>query len=198
MTKLRKDVSQKDCWNVEALYPSLKDWEKEFGNISKAKKAPFFPELKKYQGKLNKAKNIKACLDLFFSFERKLDKLYTYAHLRHDEDIANDAHKQAYDKVTALYHQFGEESSWLQPEILSLPKKELNSPVLKEYHFFLEKLFRLRKHTLDASQEKLLALASPVQDTSKKAFSALSDADFTFGTAKDSKGEEKPLTLYTK
>src|ERR1700730_1090939 len=98
MTILRKDVSKKDCWNVEALYPSLKAWEADFKKTIPAKKPPYFKELESYKGTVGKsAKELKGLLDLYFFLERKLRKLYTWAHLRHDEDIADETHKQIFE-----------------------------------------------------------------------------------------------------
>ncbi|MDB6081962.1 MAG: yjbG, partial [Chlamydiia bacterium] len=195
MTKQRKEILKKDRWNVEALYPTLKAWETEFAKIEgKKTKAPFFPTLLKYNKKLVSAKAIKELFTTYFSIERKLRKLYTYAHLRHDEDIINDTYKKAYDRISTLYHQFEEESSWIQPQIQSVSKKILQSPDLKEYAFFIEKLLRLTPYTLPESEEKLLALAGQALTTSQRTFSAISDADFKFGTVKDKAGKEMPLT----
>ena len=195
MTILRKDVIKKDCWNVSALYPSLKAWEKDFATLTRHTQAPFFPELLKYRSTLKKGvKTIQTVLELYFSLDRHLSKLYTYAHLRHDEDLTNDACKQIYDKIITLYHTFAEEASWLQPELQTLDPKVLNSPSLKEYAVFLKDILRLRPHTLDAAQEQLLALAGQALSAPQRTFSAISDADFRFESVKDKKGTLHPLT----
>ena len=199
MTIERKDVSEKDTWNVEALFPTMKAWEKEFKAECKTKSAPFFSKITAHQGKLSKSvKELKEALDIYFATERRLRKLYTYAHLRHDENIADEVNKKAYDQISTLYHQFAAETSWLQPEILAIEKtklqKYLKDAHLADYSFFLEKLLRLKPHTLDEKQEKLLALAEQALDAPHKAFSAISDADFKFGTVLDKEGKKKPLT----
>ncbi len=199
MTIKRKDVAKGDTWNVEALYPTLAAWEKDLKTVCKAKKPPFFPEIKHFQGTLaTSAKQLKAALDAFFGTERKLRKLYTYAHLRHDEDIADETYKKAYDQITNLYHAFAQESSWLQPEILAIApatlKKYVKDSKLKEYDFFLEQVVRLKPHTLDEKEEKLLALADQALDAPHRAFSAISDADFKFGEILDKNGKKMPLT----
>jgi oligoendopeptidase F len=195
----RKDVKKEESWNVEALYPSLKAWEKELKSLIHAKKKPFFPELETYKNTLHKSdKTLKEALDLYFTLDRKLSKLYTWAHLRHDEDIANDEHKKAYDTISKLYQEFAQEGSWIQPEILALSEKTLTkykaSKILAEYAFFLETVTRLQPHTLNEKEESLLAMAGLALQAPQKAFSAISDADFKFGTIKNKKGEEKPLT----
>lgn len=199
MTISRKSVVKKDRWNVEALYPSMKAWETDFKKIIHSKKAPYFKELDHFKGRLGKnAKELKGALDLYFLLERQLRKLYTYAKLRHDEDITDESCKKISDKISTYYHLFSQESSWIEPEIQAIDAKDLkkfmSDKILSDYHFFLEGLLRLKKHTLDADQEKLLALAGQALQTPQKAFSAISDADFKFGKIEDSKGVKKDLT----
>ncbi len=198
----RKDVPKKDAWNTEALYPSMKAWEADFTKVIHRSTAPFFPELDGFNGKLHKsAKTLKDLLECYFSIERKLRKLYTYAHLRHDEDIANEAHKKQYDKIGTMYHEFAKEACWIEPEILAIDKKTLQKyrrdPLLQEYAFYLEKLFRQKPHTLSEPEEKILALAGLALETPHKAFSSISDADFKFGSCADKADTHHELTHAT-
>ena len=84
------------------------------------------------------------------------------------------------------------------PELMTLSDETVNaflaSPELKDYRFHLEKIFRLKKHTLSPEKEELVALAGKAFQTSHKAFSAINDADFKFGKVADQKGEELELT----
>src|SRR5439155_118579 len=129
---------------------------------------------------------------------RKLEKLYTYAHLRHDEETTHDAHKSAYQRISSLLYDFQQECAWIEPEILELPpaliEKYLNSPILAEYRFHIEKIVRMRPHTLSADKEELMAMAGKSMQTAPKAFSALNNADIKLGKIKDQTGEEHNLT----
>ena len=88
--KTRKDVALEDRWNVEALYPNIESWQADFKNCKCSDSTPFWPELHKLQGTLNQSpENVKKVLDLSIEIERNISKLYTYAHLRHDEDIGS-------------------------------------------------------------------------------------------------------------
>src|SRR5581483_10340254 len=154
MAVQRKDIPKKDQWNVDALYPSLKAWEKDLQRVVKKKQAPFFPEIAKCKGNVTKnSSSLKKALQLYFQTERELRKLYTYAHLRHDEDITNDSFKNAYDTISQIYHQFAQEASFLEPEILAVDEKKLKTllkdKALSEYVFFLEKLVRMKPYVLD-------------------------------------------------
>lgn len=195
----REKVAEADQWNVKAIYPSLDDWKKEFTKEQGNPEAPRWPVLMQYKGQLEKGPGvvlplIEAVLDL----ERKLTKLYTYAHLRHDEDVGNDGHKECYLRIVTLLHDFRQETCWIEPELLALPendlKKLLNTQELQPYKFYLEKIIRLKPHTLDAEQEELLASASLALDASEQAFRAFNNADLKFPSIKDSQGKEHELT----
>ncbi len=198
----RKDVAEQDRWNLKSLYPSLDAFKEDLKSLVPQENPPFFASACVYKGKLGEnASNLLNTLTAFFDIERKLRKLYTYAHLLHDEEITTEEPKVAYNTIMAIYHQFSQETAWLQPEILGLDEKRLQSylsdPLLKDYHFFLEKLARLKPHTLPEAQENLLALAGQALDTPQKAFSAINNADFKFGTIKDSQNNDKELTHAT-
>ncbi|GAB4225683.1 MAG: oligoendopeptidase F [Chlamydiales bacterium] len=194
MVKSRSEVAKEDTWNVESLYPNYESWEKEFILFANESKKERWPELLKYRGKLSESSSVlKEALETFFSKARQLEKLYTYIHLRHDEDITNDQHKVGYQRVLSAYHAFMEEMSWFEPELISLPEEKQNAYLsaseLKEYQFHLEKIFRKKPHTLPPDQEALIARAGKSLHTVQKVFSAMNDADIHFGNAIDS--EEK-------
>lgn len=195
----RCTVAKEDQWNVDALYTDMNVWEKTFVKAAPPIQKPRWPTLNDFKGKLGiSSKSLKEALDMQFALSRELSKLYTYAHLRHDEDITNDQHKTAYNKILALCHDFAEESSWLEPELLALDESVLNrfleDPILADYRFHLEKIIRVKKHMLSLQGEELLAMAAKAMQGPSKAFSAINDADFKFGMIQDSSGNEKELT----
>lgn len=199
MAKSRAEVLTDDRWNVEALYTTKEAWEKDFASFISYQQTPYWPQLAVYQGQLHQgAEKVKGFLDLSMEIERKLSLLYTYAHLRHDEDIADSNFKQAYERILNCLHIFAQETSWFQPELLTLPENTLQSylqaPDLAPYRFYLEKIIRLKKHTLSPETEKVMALASQAMQTSHQAFSSINDADFKFDSVQDSQGLTHPLS----
>jgi oligoendopeptidase F len=196
--KERKSVERENCWNVEALYPTYEEWESDLEKAA-AKERPRWPEIEVFKGKLGQnPETLKKAIETLLSIDRKLSELYTYAHLRHDEDITHDQHKVGFNKITSLLHDLAQESSWLEPELLSLSEENIQeliaSPILKDYRFHLEKLVRIKKHLLSQKEEELIALAGKALQAPHKAFSAINDADFTFGKVLDGKGIEHELT----
>lgn len=196
MLKKRSEVAQDDKWNVEALYPSHDEWKKDFNDFCAT--TPKWSKLESYRGRLNNAKILKEALDLLMECARKISKLYTYAHLRHDEDITNNEYKVSYNQIFTAIHTFQQAIAWFEPEIISFSdtdqQKLLEDPLLQDYRFHLEKIIRIKAHTLAPEQEELLALSGRALQTAHKTFSALNDADLSFGTAEDSNGQPHTLT----
>lgn len=196
MGTLRKEIAKEDQWNIEAIYPTLKEWENHFQKVVSPQN-PRWPSLIAYHHQLKNPEKLVQFLEELFQVERDLYKLYTYAHLKHDEDITEPDAKGAYNRILSALTAFKEELVWFEPELLAFSDEEiaatLTNPLLKEYYFYLEKTFRQKPHVLSADKEYLLAMSSKALQASQKAFSALNDADLKFPTVLDS--EEKPHEL---
>lgn len=202
MVAERKDIPQEDRWNVEGFFPSFAAWQQAFAKANRDEQKPRWPEIAAFKGKLGEgAATLKAALDTTLKIERELSSLYTYAHLRHDEDIADDAHKGAYTRASAILYDFAQETAWFEPELLALPEAKiqeyLSSPLLADFRFHIEKVIRVKQHVLPPEQEELMALAGKALQASHKAYSAINDADFNFGFAIDSKDNKHELTHAT-
>lgn len=197
MSTKRESVKKEDRWNTEAMYPTTQSWEQHLKEIKGNSKSPVWPKIAAYKGRLHEGpKVVKEAISEILKVDRELAKLCTYAHLKHDEDITNDQSKQANNNATALFHQFTIETSWFDPELLALPNADeiVTAPELADYHFHLEKVLRVKKHTLKPDQEQLLALSGKSLEACIRAFSAINDADFKFDKVADSHGNFKPLT----
>ncbi|NGX37248.1 MAG: Oligoendopeptidase F, plasmid [Chlamydiae bacterium] len=197
--KEREEVPDSDKWNVEALFPTLSAWEEDMHSICRPDQKPHWPELAAFRGNLGEgAQTLNEFFTLTFDLERKLSKLFTYAHMRHDEDLAEEEHKKAHSLISIYYHDFGQELSWAEPEILALPDETIQSylkdPLLKDYHFHLEQIIRLKPHVLSSDKEELLAMAGKALGTPVVAFSALNNADLKFPPAIDKEGNPQEVT----
>lgn len=198
MPKTRDQIPEQDRWNVGALYANPEAWKNDLTAALGAEKAPHWPAIKNYQGKLKDPASAAAFFSMYFGLDRHLGKLYTYAHLRLDEDLGNDTLKENFGRISSLLHDFQLESSWVEPELLGLSDAEyrqlVQHPSLKGYQFYLEKIGRMRPHTLTPDKEELVALTGQALDTAHKTFSALTNADMTFQPIVDSEGKEHPLS----
>ena len=197
--KERKEILAEDRWNVEALYPSFKEWEDEFSEIDGTTARPRWPGIAAYKGSLQYGpEQLKKALIHILTIDRKITKLYTYAHLRHDEDLSATAPKEAYERILGIHNDFQQETAWFSPEIFSLEEETLKSyldnPIMSDYKFYVEKIIRMRKHTLSGEIEEVITLANQPLQAAQKTFSAINNIDFDFGKVLDEKGKEKELT----
>ncbi|MFP3359192.1 oligoendopeptidase F, partial [Planococcus sp. SIMBA_143] len=74
-----------DTWELEAIYENDQQWEEEFNEIK-----ALLPQMKEYKGKLaESADKLYNALQKQDEITIKLGKLYTYAHMRYDQDTTN-------------------------------------------------------------------------------------------------------------
>ncbi len=194
----RKDSLRENCWNLEGMYSSWGDWRKEFDRLTKAGDSPKWPELEEGLYNLSSSKDVRKLLDRFMEIDLTLDSLYTYAHLRHDEDVSEKEGKEGYSLAMGAFHAFREETSWIDPALLQLSQETLDSLLcsqdLKEYQIYLKKIIRLKPYTLPSKEEKLLAFAGKALSVSQRAFGSLNNADLRFPNCLDGEGRDHELT----
>jgi len=194
MPKKRSEVEKNDKWNIEALFENDEKWQNEYNNLKKEIK-----KISDFKGKLkNSEKIIFDMLEYSVEISRRIDKLYTYAHMKHDEDIKNDIYKSQYDLSINMYTDFSESASYIEPELLAIDDDTMNkyieSKILENYKFYLEKILRTKNHTLSENEEKLLSMVSNALTASYDAFKSLSDGDIKFEDIVKNKNERLPLT----
>lgn len=197
MGKSREQLPKKATWNLEKFFESKEMWEQKYHQLQTISKEGW-DKLEQFRGKIQTATDLKKLLDSYFAVSRTLDQVYTYAHLRHDEDVAEDVHKISYNQSLSLFHEFSQATSWIEPEILKMEEstfqKYLIDPGLKPYKFFLEKLYHQKQHVLSDDQERILAMSMRAQMTPKGAYSALSNVDLQFPNILDGEGKSHKLT----
>lgn len=194
MAKKRSEISKNDTWNTGAIYSSDTLWEEDYVLIKER-----MNDILPFKGTLSEsAQALRSALDTYTDLERKLEKLYTYAHLKNDEDTKNQAYKSMYEKAYSLFISYDELSAFITPELLAIDEKVMeefmNSRHLEEYGFYLEKKLRAKKHILSEKEERLMSMAQGPLSTASAAFKALNDADLKFGTFTDSENEEYEIT----
>ncbi len=195
----RQETLKEDRWNVEALFTDWNDWRSAFNRLTKQGDGVFkWPELSQGKTDLTSASDLKKLFDSYMDVDAKLDALYTYAHLRHDEDVAEKEGLEGFSLAMGAFHSFKEETSWIDPALLQLSQDVLDrlvgSEELADYKNYLRKIVRLKPYTLGANEEKLLAFAGKALGASQKAFGAFNNADLHFPKCLDEEGNEHDLT----
>jgi oligoendopeptidase F len=190
----RDEVPVESQWDLAGLYSSDVDWNSELVELE--------AELKKYAsfaGTLGEsALKLKACLEFDMNFSRQLEKLYTFAHLKNDEDKTNNIYQENFEKVMMLVNEASKASSFIRSEIMSIPEDSmrgfLDEKELEFYRYHLEQILRYREHTLSEKEEALLAATGEMGRSMRDAFDMLDNADLQLGTIEDENGETVSLT----
>ena len=191
--KIRSEIKEEDTWDLSLIF---KD-EKEFNNsLNEVKKD--ITKLTSFKGQLlSNAKTLLDFLEISDDIERKLYKLYYYAHLNLDVDTTNTKYQEMEGKVTNLLQEESVLTSFVLPELLkgdyeTIQKFYKEEKGLLKYQFNLECVYRYKEHSLDEESEKLLSTISK-SFIASDVFEALTDADITFGNILVD-GEEIELT----
>ena len=191
----RSEISTEDTWNLEDVFESTEAWENEFKAIKSS-----LPKLAEFKGKLGEsADTLYEALTYQDQVMERLGKLYTYSHMKYDQDTTNSTYQALNDRARNLYTQASSLSSYIVPELLSVDEAKIKQFLeekdeLKLYEHSLDEINRQRPHVLSAEQEELLAQASEVLGSSSNTFGMLNNADLTFPTIKDENGEEVEIT----
>lgn len=189
----RSEVSPENAWNLQDLFADQAAWDQEFQDIKNlAQKASEF------QGKLDNAEVIRDCFKLEDDISFKLERVYVYAHLHHDEDTAEATYQALSQKAKKLNVEVSEALSFVTPEILAQPEEKLDQyiadPALAPYRFTLQEMKREKAHILSKSEEALLAQVGTLSQAPQNIFSMLNNADLKFPNIKDEHGNEVELT----
>lgn len=188
---LRSDIAPQFTWNLEDIYVTSEKWEEDFKWAEKS-----IEKYKTFQGRLTESpKVLLECLTFDDEVGIKLSRLFLYASLSKDLDLSNSVNQARYERISNLSSNISASSSFIRPEILSMPEDQLWSFVEKEtglelYKHQFDNLLRTKAHTLSTREEEIMALASPVMEVSYSAFGMFNNADIQFPTVKDENGED--------
>jgi len=181
-------------WDLSVLYRSNDEWMADFGKLD-----GLLNEFLAFKGKLGESATLLFdALKKDDELDRLSEKIYTYAHLKSDEDTGNSRNLARIERVESKLSEIEGEISWFEPELVALPEevfdKYLAAPELAFYKRTLEDVKRTKSHTLSAPEERVLGVLSDTLSTPYKTFSLFSNADLKFPVLKDSAGEKKELT----
>ena len=191
--KERNEIEQQYKWDLSSLFKSDDDFEVALKNIDDE-----INKLAEYQGKLNNADDVLAYLKKESEVVRKVSNINNYASLRNAENTTDETAQSMSSRAFGKYVLLETVTAYVQPELLSLDdqtlEKLMNDEKLKDYRFYLEKLIKLKKHTLSVEQEGVLAQFSETLNAAGEISSYLMNADMTYEDALDSNGNKHELT----
>lgn len=191
----REQVPEALTWDLTTVYPNDDAWEAAFKEVTALGK-----QAARLKGTLGaNAQDLSKGLDEIFDLYRKLEKLYVYADLKHNQDNNNPTYQAMSQRAGSLLAQVAAQTSFLEPELLAIPEEKLQADIdsnsnLQVYQHYLESVTATRKHVLSADAEALLAGASDIFDASADTFNTLNDVDLPFPTVKDAHGNDIQLS----
>ncbi|OYR94681.1 oligoendopeptidase F [Lactobacillus taiwanensis] len=186
----RNEVSDDLKWDLSRVFENDQEWEKEYQQVTNEIK-----NISKYKQTLTKSgKDLYEGITTILAIERRLEKVYVYATMSSDVDTKNNHYLGFVAKVQSLANQMAAATSFVDPEILSIPEKTLakfiqDEPRLENYRHRLEQITQKRPHTLPANEEKIIAAAGDAMGTSANTFNVLTNSDMEFGYVQDENGD---------
>ena len=194
----RKDIDVKDTWNLESIYANNELWEEDYAALEKDA-----AEFAKLKGAIEAdVSKIPAVLDAYYGLHRRLSKLSVYARMRFDQDTTDSTYQTMSAKIGSLGVKIGAASAFVEPEILSYSKEQLEAAEKENertayYGRKIEEMLRGQEHTLDAEKEELLAAAGDMAEAPDDIFSVLMNADMKYPDIVLEDGTHLPLTNST-
>ena len=130
--KERSELDPQFQWDLTPMFESDAAWETALENLDAE-----IDSVAAFAGKLSDAITIGAYLDATTELNRKVEQLYCYASMRHDEDTRGEAAQSMYARINSKYVKLITALSFAQPEILALPEETLtaivNDPAVADY-----------------------------------------------------------------
>jgi oligoendopeptidase F len=190
----RAKIPDKYKWNVADLYPTEEAWR-----AAKDKLVAEMPKAATFKGTLGSSPaRLADALDTANAISKDLQKVYLYASLLADQDTRVSKHQGMVQEMQQIAASFGQQVSYIEPEILKIDKTTLDGwtakePRLKTYQHYLNDIQRRRPHTLSDAEEKLLAASSLIASAPSSTYNIFSNADFPYPTVTLSDGKAVKL-----
>jgi oligoendopeptidase F len=168
-------------WKLNDLYVSEEAW--------KTRKKQLEIEIEKissFKGTLiQSGKRLFEALDYYSTLEKEFLRLYAYASMLSDQDTRESKPLGLKQEMTLLSTRLKSVSAFYEPEILTIPEDKIeeyikDTPDLETYHHYLFDILRRKKHTLNQSEERLVAQAGLMAGTAHEIFNILSNADIPY------------------
>ena len=194
MIPQRNTTPTEHQWDLTPLFGSDHRWETMFVEVEAQ-----LSSYQKYNGHLKDSVAIlKEAIDFHLELTRKIEKLYTYAHLKSDEDKSNQLYQGVHQRALSLLTRSSEMASYLTPEIQAIPNEIINRymehPALNGLRFYLEKILRYKPHTRSELEEQILAMSREIANGPSQVFGQLDNVDLKFGTITDDSSNEIELS----
>lgn len=175
-------MTEKINWDLTTIYKDDNEAKDELKSISK--EIDNLKELKK------DAKNNLVYILLFDAkISQRIEKLYTYASMKKDENSNISEYQKLDAEVTNLLNTLSNELAFLNPLLLKLDNEEIEelkkNEKLKDFDIYLDRILRYKEHTLSESEELILSTLSSSTNSASNIYYYLTNADMKFPYIED-------------
>lgn len=187
--KDRKEIEEKYKLNTKELFESKTEVLKEMESLHKE-----IPKLSQYEGHLlNNANILYEALHSSEELEKRIERVFVYAHLINDFDLANKDGNEYYGKAFKLVQELGICTSYMTPELLEKEYSIVEQYIkekeeLKIYENMLKEIYRTKEHILGKKEEFIISQFRELTNAPEDAYSKLIDVDLIFEKVEDENG----------
>ena len=177
----RCEQRKEDTWDLQSVYEDDASWQEDYDRTLAAT-----VRLETYKGRLSSCDDVlyTALCDLR-DVAMMIEKIGTYASLSYECDSMDGRAQRMAGLASSLETRFSEAVSYMDPEIIAMDPATLDTwsreERFLEFRNHLERLVRMRKYTLSAAEERILALDGEAAEACSSAFQDLNDIDMDFG-----------------
>ena len=195
MAKQRNEIEEKYTWDLTTIFPTDEAFEAELAQVSE--------EVKKAAGLaghlLDSADSLLKTTEIQLDLMRRIEKLYSYAHMKNDQDTRVAKYQEYQAKGMTLYSEFGQSFAFYEPEFMAITEEQYQAflaeqPGLQLYQHYFDKLLKKKAHILTQREEELLAGAGEIFGAAGETFAILDNADIVFPMVHDEDGNEVQLS----
>ena len=195
MAKQRNEIEEKYTWDLSTNFPTDETFEAELAQVSEEvkKAASLAGHL------LDSADSLLTTTEVQLDLMRRIEKLYSYAHMKNDQDTRVAKYQEYQAKGMTLYSDFGQSFAFYEPEFMAITEEQYQAflaeqPALQQYQHYFDKLLKKKAHILTQREEELLAGAGEIFGAAGETFAILDNADIVFPMVHDEDGNEVQLS----
>ena len=195
MAKQRNEIEEKYTWDLSTIFPTDEAFEAELAQVSEEVK-----EAASLAGHLlDSADSFLTTTEVQLDLMRRIEKLYSYAHMKNDQDTRVAKYQEYQAKGMTLYSDFGQSFAFYEPEFMAITEEQYQAflaeqPGLRLYQHYFDKLLKKKAHILTQREEELLAGAGEIFGAAGETFAILDNADIVFPMVHDEDGNEVQLS----
>jgi oligoendopeptidase F len=190
----RSEIADKYKWDLTPLYASDAAWDEARQAIEKR-----IPDFGQFDGKLGgSGADLHRALTTLMDLQKDLQRLYTYASQKADEDTRVSRYTEMRENAGQLFVKLGAVAAFVRPQILEIGAERIRTfvaaePKLVPYRPYLDDILRYAPHTLTASEEGIVAQAGRMTGAGNTIRDILNNAELPWPTVTLASGERVRL-----